>query len=120
MQTTLIINLTYVVSTLMFILGLKRLSSPATARSGNALSSIGMLLAILVTLISKDIISYHGLFLKAAKRRVRDQPHVVFDDKDAQTRAMNLLKQTDDLRPRIHKSGKPISSNIEIAFLKEF
>tara|TARA_B100000131_G_scaffold315009_1_gene352752 strand:- start:15361 stop:18855 length:3495 start_codon:yes stop_codon:yes gene_type:complete len=68
----------------------------------------------------KDIISYHGLFLKAAKRRVRDEPHVVLSDEEVQQRALNLLKRTDDLRPRIHQSGKPISSNIEIAFLKEF
>ena len=63
MENSLIINLVYVVSTLLFILGLKKLGSPATARQGNLLSSVGMLLAILVTLISKDIIHYQWIIV---------------------------------------------------------
>jgi len=63
METSLIINLVYVVSTFLFILGLKKLGSPATARSGNLFSAIGMLLAILVTLIDKNIISYQWIFV---------------------------------------------------------
>jgi len=35
----------------MFILGIKRLASPATARNGNRLSSIAMLIAIVVTVL---------------------------------------------------------------------
>ena len=35
----------------MFILGIKRLASPATARNGNRLSSIAMLIAIIVTVL---------------------------------------------------------------------
>ena len=68
----------------------------------------------------KDRISFHGLFLEAAKRRILDEPHRNPSDKAVQERAIQLLKQTNDLRPRVHKSGKPISSNIEIGFLKEF
>jgi hypothetical protein len=68
----------------------------------------------------KDIISYHGLYLRAAKRRVRDEPHLNLTDQQVQRKALALLKSTDDLRPRIHKSAKPISSAIEISFLKEF
>ena len=63
MDTSLIINLVYVISTLMFIMGLKKLGSPATARSGNMLSSVGMLLAIIVTLIDKNIISYQWIIV---------------------------------------------------------
>ena len=63
MDTSLIINLVYVISTLMFIMGLKKLGSPATARSGNMLSSVGMLLAIVVTLIDKNIISYQWIIV---------------------------------------------------------
>ena len=48
--TTLLINFAYVISAGLFIFGLKMLSSPATARRGNLLSSLGMLLAIVVTL----------------------------------------------------------------------
>jgi len=46
----LLINFAYVVSAGFFVLGLKMLSSPATARQGNLLSAFGMLLAIVVTL----------------------------------------------------------------------
>ena len=63
MDTNLIINLVYVISTFLFILGLKKLGSPATARNGNLLSSLGMLFAILATLISKDIISYQWIII---------------------------------------------------------
>ncbi len=48
----------YLISVIFFILGLKRLSSPRTARSGNIMSSFGMFLAILITLGAKEIISY--------------------------------------------------------------
>jgi len=43
-------NLFYVLAGVLFILGLKRMSHPKTARSGNTVSSIGMLIAIVVTL----------------------------------------------------------------------
>ncbi len=49
----LFINLAYIVSAVMFVFGLKMLSSPATARKGNLLSSLGMLIAIVVTLLSE-------------------------------------------------------------------
>ncbi len=54
----LIINFAYVISAGLFVFGLKMLSSPATARRGNFLSAVGMLLAIVVTLL------YQGLDYK--------------------------------------------------------
>ena len=45
-------NLFYVVAAVLFILGIKRLSSPKTARTGNAIASVGMLIAILATVSS--------------------------------------------------------------------
>jgi NAD(P) transhydrogenase subunit beta len=42
-------GLLYLVATAFFILGIKRLSKVKTARSGNQLSAIGMLIAIVVT-----------------------------------------------------------------------
>ena len=42
---------TYMVAVALFIFGLKMLSSPATARRGNMLSAVGMLLAIVATLL---------------------------------------------------------------------
>jgi len=51
----LLINFTYILSAALFIFGLKMLASPATARRGNLISSIGMLLAIVVALLSQGI-----------------------------------------------------------------
>ncbi len=45
-------NITYVLASTLFILGIKRLSSPKTARSGNTVASVGMLIAIIATLVS--------------------------------------------------------------------
>jgi len=52
-------ELLYLVAAICFILGIKRLSSPATAVSGNRISAIGMLLAIVVTLVDRSIVSYN-------------------------------------------------------------
>jgi len=48
----------YLVASVLFIVGLKQLSSPKSARSGNTLAAIGMLLAIVVTLLDRQIVSY--------------------------------------------------------------
>ncbi len=53
-----IIGFSYVVSATLFILGLKLLGSPATARKGNALSAIGMLIAVVVTLLDQGIVDF--------------------------------------------------------------
>ncbi len=53
-----VIQLGYLASAVLFIFGLKRLSRPRTAVQGNMLSSIGMLLAVVVTLFNSDIISF--------------------------------------------------------------
>ena len=55
------INLAYIGAAALFVFGLKKLASPATARRGNALSSIGMLVAIVVTLTSREIVSYEWI-----------------------------------------------------------
>jgi len=48
----------YIVSAVLFILGLKRLSSPSTARSGNQLAAFGMVLALTATLLDRQILSF--------------------------------------------------------------
>jgi NAD(P) transhydrogenase subunit beta len=63
MSGVMLINLSYTVSAVLFILGLKFLSSPVTARRGNALSSLGMLLAVVVTLLDHSIIDYRWILL---------------------------------------------------------
>jgi len=49
------INFAYVGSAALFIFGLKMLGSPATARKGNLFSALGMLLAIVVTLLVQGL-----------------------------------------------------------------
>ena len=60
------INLSYIVSATLFIFGLKMLSSPATARMGNLLSAIGMLLAIIMTLLDRDILDFRWIAIGLA------------------------------------------------------
>ena len=54
----LTINLAYLVAAVLFIIGLKRLSSPKTARTGNMIGATGMLLAILATLLDQQIVTW--------------------------------------------------------------
>ncbi len=63
MKTEIIINIAYILSAILFIYGLKELSSPATARRGNFISSVGMFIAVIVTLINQDIIEYQWIIV---------------------------------------------------------
>ncbi|MEQ9288100.1 MAG: NAD(P)(+) transhydrogenase (Re/Si-specific) subunit beta [Cyclobacteriaceae bacterium] len=56
------VDLLYIVSTILLIVGLRRLSSPSTARKGNILAAYGMALAIVVTIIS-PMEGDHGNYL---------------------------------------------------------
>ena len=56
-------KLAYLLAAALFIFGLKRLSSPATARSGNRLAAVGMLLAILATLGFTEILSWQMIII---------------------------------------------------------
>ena len=58
-----LIELSYLFAAVCFILGLKRLSSPATARSGNTLAAFGMLVAIVATLVHQDVLSYELIII---------------------------------------------------------
>ena len=53
------IEAVYLVSAILFVFGLKFLSSPATARKGNLLATSAMLIAIVVTLLDRDIVNYY-------------------------------------------------------------
>jgi NAD(P) transhydrogenase subunit beta len=53
-----IVNLAYLLASALFIFGLKGLAHPRTAVRGNLLASVGMLIAIVVTLADRHIISY--------------------------------------------------------------
>ena len=51
-------NIFYVISSILFISGIKRLSHPRTARSGNLIASSGMLIAVVTTLVISKSLSY--------------------------------------------------------------
>ena len=53
-----IANIVYLLSAILFILGLKKLSSPKTARAGNRLAMLAMLLAIVITLLDQGIVDF--------------------------------------------------------------
>ena len=52
-----LINGIYLLSAILFIVGLKRLQSPVTARAGNRIAALGMLLAVISTLFSQKILT---------------------------------------------------------------
>ncbi|MDF5722199.1 MAG: NAD(P)(+) transhydrogenase (Re/Si-specific) subunit beta [Rhizonema sp. PD37] len=60
------IQLTYLVAASLFILGLKKLGSPATARQGNVVAAVGMLLAIVATLLDREVLNYEMILLGLA------------------------------------------------------
>jgi NAD(P) transhydrogenase subunit beta len=73
-------NLLYLVTIVTFILALRFLSNPATARRGNWIGAVGMLIAILVTFAQSEVVSYWeigagmivgGVFGAVAGRRVK-------------------------------------------------
>ncbi len=50
-----LIDISYIVASVLFVLGLKMLSSQHTARRGNMLSAVGMLIAVVATLLKQDM-----------------------------------------------------------------
>ena len=51
-----LINIAYLVSAVLFILGLKGLTSPRTARNGNLLGATGMYLAFYALVFSVGLV----------------------------------------------------------------
>ena len=60
------IQITYLVAASLFILGLKKLGSPATARNGNLVAAVGMLLAIIATLLDRHVLNYEMILVGLA------------------------------------------------------
>ena len=57
-----VINSSYIVASVLFIFGLKMLSSATTARRGNLLSAVGMILAVVATLFYQGM-SYEWILV---------------------------------------------------------
>ena len=75
----IVIKAAYLVASILFVIGIKKLSSPKSARDGNTLAAFGMLIAIVATLMDREIVSYGtiiagvilgGLIGTVAARRV--------------------------------------------------
>ena len=62
MSATLI-HFAYLVASVLFILGLKGLTHPRTAVRGNLLGALGMLLAVVATLVDQRILSGEYILL---------------------------------------------------------
>ena len=54
-------NLFYIIASIMFVFGIKMLGRPESARNGNALSALGMLLAIITALLSDQILHWQWI-----------------------------------------------------------
>jgi len=58
-----VIQIAYLASAILFILGLKGLTSPATARRGMLYAEIGMLVAIIGTLLQHEIVRFDWILV---------------------------------------------------------
>lgn len=58
MNREVLINSAYIVASILFVIGLKMLGRQPTARQGNLLSAVGMLIAVVATLIDRHVVSY--------------------------------------------------------------
>jgi NAD(P) transhydrogenase subunit beta len=56
-------QLAYLVAASFFIMGLRYLRSPMTARKGNVVASLGMLIAVAVTLLDFSVVNYQTILL---------------------------------------------------------
>jgi NAD(P) transhydrogenase subunit beta len=63
MQIPYLIEITYLVASVLFIYGLKAMSHPTTARRGMNAAAFGMLAAIIGTLLHRDIVSYEWIII---------------------------------------------------------
>jgi H+-translocating NAD(P) transhydrogenase subunit beta len=59
------LSIAYLVTAVLFILGLKFLSSPKTARRGNILAMFGMLIAVIATAFDAQIVSWTDIVIGA-------------------------------------------------------
>ncbi|MFK7800514.1 MAG: NAD(P)(+) transhydrogenase (Re/Si-specific) subunit beta [Anaerolineae bacterium] len=58
---TIIVNISYIISAILFIYGIRMLGKAETARQGNLVSAAGMLLAVVMTLINAEVFDSFGM-----------------------------------------------------------
>ena len=120
-----LVKLLYLLAAVLFILGLRGLSSPATARGGNRLAAIGMLIAIVATLAFGEILSFTGvvvamvigsliggIFAKTVK--MTGMPQMVALLNGFGGGASALVASAEFLRYSAGNEAIPLSTNISI------
>lgn len=63
MELLSILNLTYLIASILFIVGIKQLAHPKTATRGNLLGALGMLIAVVATLFDQAILTYDWIII---------------------------------------------------------
>lgn len=63
MEMQVPIEISYLIASVFFILGIKQLSSPKTARRGNLFAAIGMFIAIVITLFDRHVLTFEWIIL---------------------------------------------------------
>ncbi len=63
MQLESLLNIVYILSAITFILGFKLMSNPVSARRGNIISAVGMLAAIIATLMFPEVVRYQYILI---------------------------------------------------------
>lgn len=64
-MSSTMIEIAYIVAASLFILGIKGLSKPKTAVRGNQLAAIGMLVAVVVTLLNNSVVDFEWIIAGA-------------------------------------------------------
>jgi NAD(P) transhydrogenase subunit beta len=121
-------NLLYLVTIVTFVLALRFLSNPATARRGNQIGAAGMLLAIVVTFLQDSIVSYWeigvgmaigGAFGLVAARKVRmtamPQMVALFNGVGGGAAALIALAEFHNIAPDPGTLQKDISTSIVLS-----
>ena len=61
-MSSTVVGFAYLVASVLFILSLKGLSHPETARRGNVFGIVGMIIAVVTTLLQSGVVNYTMIF----------------------------------------------------------
>ena len=123
-------NLLYLITIVTFVLALRFLSNPATARRGNQIGAVGMVIAIVVTFLQDSVMSYWeigvgmvigGTFGLVAARKVRmtamPQMVALFNGVGGGAAALIALAEFHNIAPDPGTLQKDISASIVLSAL---
>jgi H+-translocating NAD(P) transhydrogenase subunit beta len=122
---TIFIELAYIYAAGLFIYGLKKLSSPLTARRGNQLAAIAMLIGIVVTLFDQGVLNYTQIFaaivigggigaIAAKKVKMTSMPEMVAIFNGFGGAASAVVAASEFLRLTSSGAAIPVDTNLTI------